>query len=402
MRLHEILVETSGSTTSLIGRVERRNGERFDLYFGFSGALPGPIEARADAFVPALLVPAMLGGEPLESDLPVSPQLLRQVGRVQAILTAWRPELHKVPVRIPEGVPVAPAAPAIGCFFSGGVDSFYSVLKSLRGDTPPGPATHLIFMKGFDAQVSARATLDASEAHVRRIAGRLGVDVIVGESNVREHMRSLWPEAYQGAALGAAGLALGSVLGRVLIPSTLPYARMGKPWGTHPLLDECWSTESVAFLHDGSESNRFGKIERIAQWDRAALDELRVCLKVSGAPENCGRCPKCVRTITMLALAGQTGLRSFPGGLPDDYLEWIARDAPPFWGELRQGLAGPGARRLPELEAALDRLERRRQWRTTLRSLAELCGVLPALVSGRRFASTFRRSPRVQPDSSAS
>ena len=228
------------------------------------------------------------------------------------------------------------------------------------------------------------------------------MSLIVGESNVRDHMRSLWPEAYQGAALGAAGLALTGVLGRVLIPSTLPYVRMGKPWGSHPLIDECWSTEAVAFSHDGSEANRYDKIERIAAWDRVALDELRVCLKVAGAPENCGRCTKCVRTITMLALAGQTGVRSFPGGLPEDYLDWIARDAAPFWGELRQGLRGPGAGSLPELEPALDRLERRRQWRTTFRSLAELCGILPALVTGRRMASAFRRAPSVQPDSSAS
>lgn len=401
MRLHEVAVEQRPGRSRLVGRVERAGGERYELYFEFGGDLPGALTPGADAFVPALLVPAMLAGEPLESDLPVSPQLLRQLGRVQAILSAWRPELTRVPVNIPDATAMAPPAPAIGCFFSGGVDSFYSALKSRRGDSRT-PVTHLIFMRGFDAQVDSRTTLDAAEAHVRRTAERLGIAIIVGESNVRDHMRSLWPEAYQGAALGAAGLALGGVLGRVLIPSTLPYVRMGKPWGSHPLLDECWSTEAVTLLHDGSEADRFGKIERIGRWDPAALDELRVCLKVKGSPENCGRCPKCVRTITMLALAGHTGLRSFPGGLPGDYVAWIARDNPAFWGELRQGLAGPGTARLPDLPAALDRLERRRQWRTTLRSLAELCGVLPALVSGRRLAGAFRRAPRAQPDSSAS
>jgi hypothetical protein len=402
MRLREVGVEERAGRSRLVGRVERAGGDRYDLHFDFGGALPGCLAARADAFVPALLVPAMLAGEPLESDLPVSPRLLRQVGRVQAILSAWRAELRPIAVRMPEAATALAPAPEVGCFFSGGVDSFYSALKSLNGRTPPHPVTHFIFMKGFDALLGKKDTLDASEAHVRRIAERLGVAVIVGETNVRDHMRSLWPEAYQGAALGAAGLALGGMLGRVLIPSTLPYARMGKPWGSHPMLDECWSTESVEFLHDGSEATRFEKIERVAEWDREALEELRVCLKVSGAPQNCGRCPKCVRTITMLALAGQTGLRSFPRGLPDDYLEWIARDAPPFWGELRQMIARPGARQLPGLAAALERLERRRQWRSTLRSLAELCGVLPAFYSGRRVALAFRRAPRHEAGSSAS
>jgi hypothetical protein len=402
LRLREVAVEEVSGSSRLVGRVEPAGGEPYEIYFEFRGALPGALVARADPFVPALLIPAMLAGEPLESDLAASPQLLRQLGRVQAILTAWRPELRRVPVRMPQATTSVTPGRANGSFFSAGVDSFYSAIKSLRGMTPPGPVTHFVFMKGFDARLGSRETLDAAEAHVRRAADRLGVALIVGRSNVREHMRSLWPEAYQGAALGAAGLALSGMLGRVLIPSTLPYARMGKPWGSHPLLDECWTTESVEFVHDGSEAARWEKIERLAEWDRAALDELRVCLRVDGAPENCGQCPKCVRTITMLALAGQTGLRSFPRGLPDNYLEWIRRDAPAFWGELRQMIARPGSRQLPGLAPALERLERRRQWRSTLRSLAELCGVLPALVSGRRVTQAFRRAPAPQPDSSAS
>ena len=31
MRLHEVLIETDGSTTRVTGRAERRNGERFGL-----------------------------------------------------------------------------------------------------------------------------------------------------------------------------------------------------------------------------------------------------------------------------------------------------------------------------------------------------------------------------------
>jgi hypothetical protein len=402
LRLRDVGVEARAGQSRLVGRIERADGQSHELYFGFSGDLPGPLGAQADAFVPALLVPAMLAGEPLESDLPVSPLLLRQLGRVQAILAGWRPELRQVPVLIPAATGRVHSVDAAGCFFSAGVDSFYSALKSLRGLTPPHPVSHLVFMKGFDARLDAHTALGASEAHVRRIADRLGVAVLIGESNVRDHMRCLWPEAYQGAALGAAGLALSGVLGRVLIPSTLPYARMGRPWGSHPLLDECWSTESVTFLHDGSEATRADKIEMIAEWDRAALDELRVCLKMSGAPENCGRCPKCVRTITMLALVGQTELRSFPGGLPADYLEWIRRDAPPFWGDLRQMMGRPGAHHLPGLGAALQRLERRRQWRSTLRSLAELCGLLPMLVSSRRVARWMLPLNRREQSSSAS
>ena len=181
MRLHEILVETRGSTTSLIGRVERRNGERFDLYFGFAGALPGPIEARADAFVPALLIPAMLAGEPLECDIPVSPRLLASVPRAQAVLAGWYPRFHPVPVAIPAAATVrSQRVERTAAFFSAGVDSFHTLLKNRHGRGTTGTVSHVVFMKGFDAQLAQADGLAESEAHVRGIAGRLGVGLIVG------------------------------------------------------------------------------------------------------------------------------------------------------------------------------------------------------------------------------
>src|SRR5688500_15020637 len=112
MRLHEIAVETVRGRSRLVGNVERRDGERFDLFFEFGGALPGALHPCADAFVPALLVPAMLAGEPLESDIPASPRLLWQTARVQGILSMWYPELRRVAVEMPARAEALPRGPA--------------------------------------------------------------------------------------------------------------------------------------------------------------------------------------------------------------------------------------------------------------------------------------------------
>lgn len=392
MRLHSVDVESDGSTSTLTGHAERRNGERFDLFFSFTGRLERPLLACADAFLPALLVPAMLGNEPLESDLPVSPRLLWQQQRVQGLLSMWYPEeLHTVSVEIPgrEGVP--PRGGDVGSFFSAGVDSFHTAIKSHQGLIPPRPVTHLIFMKGFDAGLANTATLDESERHVHTVAARLGLELLSGRTNVRDHMRCLWPEAYQGAAMGAAGLALTGSLGYINIPATYTYADMGKPWGSHPLLDESWSSESVTFTHEGCATYRYQKIRDLAEWDPSSLDELRVCLSVQGGPKNCGQCSKCVRTMVALAAIGKLGVRSFPKELPPNYAALIQRDHDPYRDEMMMIASGPAGCTLPGLEQALKHAERRRRWRSTLRSVAELSGVLSPLRAARDVI--FRHRP---------
>lgn len=39
-----------------------------------------------------------------------------------------------------------------------------------------------------------------------------------------------------------------------------------KLWGSHPLLDDAWSTETVDVLHDGAEASRADKLEALARW----------------------------------------------------------------------------------------------------------------------------------------
>jgi hypothetical protein len=87
--------------------------------------------------------------------------------------------------------------------------------------------------------------------------------------------------------------------------------------------------------------------------------------------------------MVVLAALGKLGVRSFPSRLPDNYLDHVKADHEPYQEELMlvQRVGAP-----PELRGfaqALRRMERRRQWRRTLRSVAQLTGVLPPLKAAR-------------------
>ena len=272
--------------------------------------MPGPIEARADAFVPALLIPAMLAGEPLECDIPVSPRLLASVPRAQAVLAGWYPRFHPVPVAIPAAATVrSQRVERTAAFFSAGVDSFHTLLKNRHGRGTTGTVSHVVFMKGFDAQLAQADGLAESEAHVRGIAGRLGVGLIAGRvQRARPRAQSSGRRRIKVRRWARPDWRSGVALVKSSIPATLTGPRR-IPWGPHPLLDECWSSDNVEFVHDGCEARRHEKIAAIGAWDAEAIGELRVCLSAAGGPADAGRCVKCVRTMTVLAPGGYSSAR---------------------------------------------------------------------------------------------
>ncbi len=65
---------------------------------------------------------------------------------------------------------------------------------------------------------------------------------------------------------------------------------------TDPLFNEC-----VEIIHDGAEARRVEKVRKIAECE-SALANLRVCFDDMNV--NCGKCPKCLRTMISLKLLG--------------------------------------------------------------------------------------------------
>lgn len=285
------------------------NGEPFRLWYRFPHEWAPFVDAECgDAFLAACLPPAMVLGEPLEIDGAVSPQLLRATEDIQAILRAWNPKLHEVDLKAAARRVSAPPlrAPRVGLFFSLGVDSSYCLLKNLaRHPSDAETITHLITVIGFDLYVRENATFPEVHRNVHQVADACGTQHVVAWTNVREFGDQMadWPYLYHGAAAASVGLALGEAFGRIHIAATTTYDMLYE-FGSHPLLDPLWSTETLRFVHDGCEANRMQKVRRIAA-SPLILDRLRVCVGDRG-PEvyNCGRCWKCLMTAIALRMTG--------------------------------------------------------------------------------------------------
>jgi hypothetical protein len=334
MRLSGVELVSERERISLVGRLERPGiAPATELFFRFPADAAPLVGVSGDPFLAALLVPAMVMGAALEIEAPVSKRLLRRTVQIQDVLTGWFPERRRVEVSAPTRAD-APRLPeparGVGAFFSGGIDSCYTLLKShLEWPSVADPITHLIFGKGFDARLSDAEGLAESEAHLRALAAEYGRTLVVVETNLRDVVQAPWGEMYHGSALAAVAHCLAPALHTVLIPASGTYEEIGEPWGSHPLLDELWSTEAVHLLHDGAEASRIGKLAALVQEAPGMVDRLRVCYQGSqGSPRNCGKCRKCVCVMVMLRALGHLGkTRSFPGELPAAYAQlYLAED----------------------------------------------------------------------------
>ena len=220
-------------------------------------------------------------------------------------------------------------APRAAAFFSGGLDSFYTLLKYRGRETLPAPLTHIIYMRGVERRLSQARGMEESEQRARDIAERSGVQCLAGISNIRTQFPLHWERYYFGSGLAAIALALANGFGYVCIPASYSLAYPQK-CGSTPLTDERFSIERTQIVHDGADLTRAEKVARIVEWDRdLVLSYLRVCIENRGAAYNCGRCYKCVRTGIALKIVGAwQDAHTFPDKRTDHWEQIVAQDHP--------------------------------------------------------------------------
>jgi hypothetical protein len=234
-------------------------------------------------------------------DGPVAPELLEAVPAITGLLASWYPELADIAVRATPAAGDAPRAAGVGCFFSGGVDSFYTVLSR------QAEITHLIFVHGFDINVNDAELAERALTANRQIAADMGLPLIELWTDVRRVSDRYvdWGFHYHGAALAMIGLLLAPLLGEILVPASWNVDDL-RPWGSHPDLDPLWTSSAVTFLHEGETVRRPRKVAFIADFP-VAMDNLRVCWEGRHGAYNCGRCEKCLRTMVNFAVVGAEG-----------------------------------------------------------------------------------------------
>lgn len=239
--------------------------------------------SSADATIPMMLLSYMKRGEDVVLGYHISEKLRGNLDAIQDRYCAMFPELKRVKVTSPKNY--------TACFFTGGVDSFYTVLKNMD------KIDRLVYVQGFDIRLD-------NEKQSRMVTNRLqdaAVSLRIHFRPIRSTMRDVivdgpsW-EIQFGAALASVAL---SLLGckKMYIPSS----GIGN-WGSLPDLDPLWSTETTEIVHYGAYTSRLDKVRFISCYP-VVLKHLRVCWE-STTEYNCGRCEKCLRTLVHLYICG--------------------------------------------------------------------------------------------------
>jgi hypothetical protein len=266
-----------------------------------------------DPFLAGFLLPCMYEQENLKIEAPVSKLLLKNIGTIQNIMSNWYPELKKIKIicsNLYTHSRLDNSRNNCACFFSGGVDSSYTLLK--HKDT----IANLILINGFDIKLSNKELWSKALNSSQKISRELGKHMITVKTNIRtltDKRRAKWGKKYNGdfwgkilhgSLLASVGLCLQSNLNFILIASGGRTEKDLGPWGIHPDLDSLWSTERLKFRHDDLET-RTNKIKYISDYP-VILSNLRVCYQNKTDKINCGICEKCIRTIITLKLYGKT------------------------------------------------------------------------------------------------
>lgn len=257
--------------------------------------------SSVSGFASALLIPAMSHGLDLlfEDALPES--WLKNAGELMGVLSEWW------------GWPIIDIGSLGGIFkdkcgevgepylfFSGGVDSFYSLLKY------PVRPRRLVMVHGYDIRLEDKVGAAMAFDHVRAVAERVGAEAIMITSNYREHhvAGKKYKFAYAGALFGVAHIIEGCSHAVLSSGFTVEEAeKNGSHWRTDPL----WGSSDMQAVHFGASMTRNQKIRSIAG-DALFQKHLRVCqsnyyddFDLGAGYLNCGRCMKCLRTLLVLS-----------------------------------------------------------------------------------------------------
>ena len=283
--------------------------------------------------VPLRLVKAVVDGEAANLGS-VPPLLASNLETIRDIYAAWIPG-HKIPLDFELSSDVAVPEKCVSLFFSGGVDSFFSLIKH-RDEID-----NLVLIHGFDIPLAETKTFELALEQAQEAARLFGKRLIVVRTNLHWEESRLYTEQpripcswgmYFGAALATVAHALAPNHSRVYIASSYSYANL-HPWGSHPLLDPLWSTEAVQIVHDIGET-RMDKLRVVVQHPEA-LARLWVCWENMGN-YNCGLCEKCIRTMLGLRILGIERCAVFPNTLTPKLVrqQTLNHNAVLYWREL--------------------------------------------------------------------
>lgn len=250
------------------------------------------LHANGDALLCLGLIPAMELGIGLRIEADVDQELLDHAREIQALLCDWYPGYRTIPVEARPIRRTYPEGRGTGLFFSGGVDSSYSLATERQR------IGKLVTLIGADVEPGDAERVARLETIARDVAGQFGIEPILVRTGIRAVSDRLvgWVE-YHGAVLAAVRHMLAHEFENQLIASSGDEASWTRRWGSHPALDILWGTSGARVEHHGLV-DRFAKVRRVS-CEPVLMKHLRVCNR---AFEHCGVCHKCQFMLAALDL----------------------------------------------------------------------------------------------------
>lgn len=315
------------------------------------------VSELSDAFVLALLELAMEKGCDIYYQAPMSEDLKYQLETylIPAYAKYLEPFNHIKLIGLTSDAQIETAG-VVGAGFSGGVDSFYSVLKHINSPYQSKRVTHLLLALNGAALMGISEEMDQKwfieeKMRLQKAATELGLEFIAVNSNVslvngyKEHLlggdsiptlafvhalRKLFGAYYWASGYEASVFHFETVDGTYMDMFALPML----------------SVKGLRFYLSGSEANRVEKVAYIAD-NNVAQNYLTVCAH----PDSCGICSKCLRTMTELYSLGKLDLfdkvfdveeykRKFSWRLGREF----ALDHPPFTTDIKNSMVKNGVR----------------------------------------------------------
>lgn len=286
--------------------------------------IPDP---KIDAFLPiGLMVASKFGGK-LRIEGPVGVEAIQAASAVSRVLTlfrndSWHDRYRRFwPTQIvaeADGSPMT-GSPRFAAFYSGGVDSMFSLLEHCED------LTDLIFINNWEGEFTAN---DLQRIHYQtdEVGRKYSLPVTRVTFSPREALRQYvsW-HFLHGSVLHSMALCHQSVFGRILIPSSYTVNEL-EPWGSHPLLDPLWSCNGQYVMHDRIDATRIEKMDRVLS-NSFLAKRMRVCWRPA---VDCGVCGKCFRTRLVSQILGKpwaANSAAQPSITPNEILSFSPRDS---------------------------------------------------------------------------
>jgi hypothetical protein len=290
----------------LVGEVRYDDRATEDYWFEAPEEFAEALSHSGNPWLACLLPLAVTLRQPLRLRLPIDPLLSQNAARLMRTWTGWYPRLRVVPIEADIEAPDAQTQPETAAFFSGGVDSFYTVLRNREAsDRARAPRIQrLLCVRGFDIDLENIAEYERLRSRLASAARDLDLELVEIATNLRDvrFRQTEWGRLSHGSVLASLALALERRFEAVYIAATYTGGTPIRPWGSHPQTDPLFSTSRTRIIHDGDGIARMEKTEYVGRCE-AALRSLHVCPRRRSS-ENCGDCRKCFLVMLTMELAG--------------------------------------------------------------------------------------------------